>query len=84
MSLMTGFDNYITVSSKSSVQMRTLISIINTPYTITITDNTFTTNTVSKGLIYIESQHRSNPILMAANTFTSNAAYYGTVGIFIR
>ena len=64
--------------------MRTLISIINTPYTITITDNTFTSNTVAKGLIYIESQHRSNPILIAANTFTTNAAYFGTVGIFIR
>ena len=64
--------------------MRTLISIIKTPYTITITDNTFTTNTVAKGLIYIESQHRLHPILIAANIFNLNAAYYGTVGIFIR
>ena len=64
--------------------MRTLITIINTPYTIIITDNIFTTNTVSKGLIYIESQHRLTPILISANTFTSNAAYYGTIGIYIR
>ena len=64
--------------------MRTLISIINTPYTITITDNIFITNTVAKGLIYIESQHRLTPILISANNFTSNAAYYGTIGIHIR
>ena len=64
--------------------MKTLISIINTPYTIKITDNIFTKNTVVKGLIYIESQHRLNPILISTNTFTSNAAYYGTIGIHIR
>ena len=64
--------------------MKPLISIINTPYQITITDNTFDKNTVVKGLVYIESAHRSYPVLIAANTFTNNAAYFGTIGIYIR
>lgn len=64
--------------------MRNLISIINTPHIIIIESNNFTSNSVVKGIIYIQSNVRTNPIIIAANTFSSNAAYFDTVGIYIR
>ena len=35
-------------------------------------------------MIYIESKHRTEPIMIYKNTFTNNAAYFGAVAIFIR
>jgi hypothetical protein len=39
---------------------------------------------VIKGLVYIVSDHRTLPVLIAANTFDTNTAYFDTIGIFIR
>jgi hypothetical protein len=64
--------------------MRGLISIIDTPHTITITSNTFMFNSAVKGLIYITSDARTNTIVIADNNFTQNAAYYGGAAIYIR
>ena len=60
------------------------MSIINTPHQIVIDLNTFTSNSVVKGIIYIQSAARIEPIIIAENTFTFNAAYFGAVGIYIR
>jgi len=46
--------------------------------------NTFSYNDVVKGVIYIESEHRSKPVLIAENVFEYNFAYYQASGIFIR
>ena len=37
-----------------------------------------------KGIIYIQSAARVEPIVIAENTFSYNAAYFGAVGIYIR
>lgn len=41
-------------------------------------------NTAIKGLIYIDSFHRTTPVLIDSNTFKFNGAYYGASAIFIR
>ena len=52
---------------------------------ISITYNTFSYNSVVKGLIYIDlGDTRTKPVLIANNVFTGNAAYYGTIGVYIR
>jgi hypothetical protein len=46
-----------------------MISIKNTKHPISIVNNTFTNNTIIKGVIYLDNEHRERPILIANNTF---------------
>mmetsp|Transcript_9850 Transcript_9850/g.9703 ORF Transcript_9850/g.9703 Transcript_9850/m.9703 type:complete len:114 (+) Transcript_9850:2344-2685(+) len=64
--------------------MRNILSIRNTPFQITIVDNTFDSNDVVKGVVYLESEHRETAVLIADNTFTYNFAYFSAIGVFIR
>mmetsp|Transcript_30034 Transcript_30034/g.29288 ORF Transcript_30034/g.29288 Transcript_30034/m.29288 type:complete len:95 (-) Transcript_30034:530-814(-) len=64
--------------------MRNLISIVRTPHQIVIAGNTFNNNDVVKGVVYIESEHRSKPVLIANNDFVENFAYFSASAIFIR
>lgn len=41
-------------------------------------------NTAVKGLIYIDSFHRTVPLLIDDNKFMYNGAYFGASAIFIR
>lgn len=61
-----------------------MITIFGTPHAIVIAENTFQSNSAVKGLVYIDSPHRSQPLFIYKNIFTNNIAYFGTVGIFIR
>jgi len=64
--------------------MRNVISIRGTSHQITIAGNTFSDNDVVKGVIYLESAYRSQAVIIAANTFTYNFAYFSASAIYIR
>jgi len=50
--------------------------------------NEFTANNALKGLIYVEMHadafDKDQPLLLYKNTFSSNAAYFSTIGAHIR
>jgi len=48
-------------------QMRNIISIRNSAHEISIVNNVFESNDVVKGVLYLESTHRSHPVLIADN-----------------
>lgn len=75
---------YSVMGQRLYSQMRNLISIIGTDYQIVIAENTFNDNSAVKGLIYIDSNHRTKPLFIYKNTFINNIGYFGTVSIFIR
>ncbi|CDW84918.1 UNKNOWN [Stylonychia lemnae] len=81
-------DDYSIYGEKDKYQLKHLISIQGHLHGIHIIGNTFSQNTVIKGLINIQTeenlQQGANSILIARNTFTQNAAYFQTVGIHIR
>jgi hypothetical protein len=72
--------------SKNRLQIRSLISIIGHVHTIEIVKNTFDKNSGTKGIIYLDTHHRSadNPVVIAHNTFTRNAGYLDASVIYIR
>jgi hypothetical protein len=60
------------------------VYIKGTDHTIIIQKNTFNLNTAVKGLVYLDLTARTNPVLLAENTFTYNAAFIDASAFYIR
>ncbi|CDW79966.1 UNKNOWN [Stylonychia lemnae] len=74
-------------STKSALQIRSLISITNyDDYQLDIIGNDFQKNTGTKGIIYIDSLPITlqGRVLIASNTFTLNAGYIDNSVLYIR
>ena len=65
-----------------------LITIVNsqdsTQGIIEIANNTFSDNSVVKGLIYIQSYTRTSPVIILGNEFENTFSYYSAAAIFAR
>lgn len=78
-------DSYPTFGSKTLLQIRSVISIVKHGYKLEILGNTFTSNSGTKGIIYLDTYHREfYPVIIGGNTFTKNAGYIDSNVIFIR
>jgi len=57
---------------KTVYQIKSLISLVNHKGTVDIIGNTFTKNTGTKGIIYLDIKHKTNKrrVFMSGNTFT--------------
>lgn len=68
------------------MQIRSVISVINHRgnYKIEIVKNTFTKNSGTKGIIYLDTLARAVPVIIAQNTFTQNAGFIDASVIYIR
>ena len=82
-----GYTN-IERDKKIALQIKNLISIRKNKFSITIAKNTFSKNSVIKGLIYIENlkefQAADQLVLIYDNTFEKTATFFDTSAIFIR
>lgn len=65
-------DNYSNIGTKSVIQIKSLISVINHNYQFDLLGNVFTGNTGTKGIIFLDMKNRasSNRVLIAHNKFT--------------
>jgi hypothetical protein len=63
-----------------------LISIVGHQHKIEIVKNTFTGNSGTKGIIYLDTYDRGTtlPLVIAFNTFTRNAGYLDASAIYVR
>lgn len=63
-----------------------MISIVDHSSTVDIAGNTFTDNVGTKGIVYLDINHKSNArrVIIGGNTFTRNAGYLESNVIFIR
>lgn len=79
-------DSYASYGPKTKYQIKSLISIVNHKYTVDIVGNTFTSNSGTKGIIYLDMKHKTNirRVLLMNNQFTANSGYYEGSVIFIR
>jgi hypothetical protein len=87
----TGYSSLYTTygSTKTLLQIRSLLSIVGHGYKLEILGNTFTGNSGTKGIIYIDSYDRNPsinpwPIVIGGNTFTKNGGYIDSNVIYIR
>jgi len=87
------FDDYYSTTNYTLrwyAQMKNLISIRGHSYHVTLSGNTFTANSVVRGVVYIETESVAETamnqplILISGNTFEQNFAYLGSSAIFIR
>lgn len=84
-STFAGTDNYNVFGSKTHLQIRSLISINVHTHKIEILGNTFTSNSGTKGIIFIQPSARTiHPVVIAGNTFTKNVGYIDSNVIFVR
>lgn len=79
-------DSYPTYGTKSKLQIKSVISIINHSFNVDIMGNTFTSNSGTKGIIYLDTNHRSTNrrVLFGGNTFTQNSGYLDGTTVYIR
>jgi hypothetical protein len=72
--------------ARNRLQIRSVLSIVQHAHRIEIVKNTFTKNSGTKGIIYLDVYDRAadNPVVIAHNTFTRNAGYLDASVIFIR
>eukprot|EP00347_Sterkiella_histriomuscorum_P016469 403353061 len=80
-------DKYPSYGTKSKVQIRSLISIVNyQDYKFDLIENQFYNNTGTKGIIYLDFKPRTSQgsVLIASNQFSMNAGYLDSNVIFIR
>lgn len=62
-----------------------MISIVKHGYKLEILGNSFTGNSGTKGIIYLDTYTREYyPVVIGSNTFTQNAGYIDSNAIFIR
>lgn len=82
------YNNFYTAATggKTKLQIRSVISIVKHQHTIEIAKNTFSGNSGTKGIIYIDAYDRGTtlPVVIAFNTFTRNAGYIDASVIYIR
>lgn len=80
-----GTDNYSIYGTKSQLQIRSLISIVSHWHKFELIENTFTQNSGTKGIIFLDFYPRTNyPVYIGGNVFTQNAGYIDSNVIFIR
>ncbi len=78
-------DLYPNYGTKSKMQIKSLISIVNHKLNIYAQYNTFTQNTGTKGIIYLDMKARVNTrVIFASNTFSNNAGYLDSSVIYFR
>jgi hypothetical protein len=81
----SGTDNYSIYGTKNHLQIRSLISIIKHWHKFELVGNTFTGNSGTKGIIYLDFYERKTyPVYIAGNTFTKNAGHIDSNVIFLR
>lgn len=62
-----------------------MISVVQHKHKFELAENTFTQNSGTKGIIYLDFFERTNtPVFIVGNTFTQNAGYLDSNVIFIR
>ncbi|CDW77598.1 UNKNOWN [Stylonychia lemnae] len=80
-------DQYQNYGFKSAIQLRSLISIVNHGnYKIEIANNDFIQNSGTKGVIYLDMNHRSdqNTLIIEENRFQNNFGIIQSNVLFIR
>ena len=78
-------DSYPNIGlSKTDLQIKSLISLVNHKGPIVISGNKFETNSGTKGIIYIDVASQGYPIVIASNSFDRNAGYIDANVIFVR
>ena len=79
-------DKYPSYGTKTNYQIKALITVVNHLSTVDIAGNTFSDNTGTKGIIYLDMKHVANSrrVIIAGNTFLRNAGYLESNVIFIR
>ena len=79
------YDQFVS-TSKSKLQIRSVISVVNHrgAYKIEIVKNTFSKNSGTKGIIYLDTLARTSPVIIAQNTFTQNAGFIDASVVYIR
>jgi hypothetical protein len=78
-------DLYPNYGTKSKMQIKSLISIVNHKLNIYAHDNTFTHNTGTKGILYLDMKTRVNTrVMFLSNRFNNNAGYLDSSVIFFR
>ena len=62
-----------------------MISVVKHGYALEILKNTFTGNSGTKGIIYLDTFERDYyPVVLGGNTFTNNAGYLDSNVVYIR
>ena len=81
-----GTDKYAVYgSTKSVLQIRSLISVVTHYHRFEMVENVFTGNSGTKGIIMLDFHARSNfPVYIVGNSFNQNAGYIDSNVIFIR
>ena len=67
-----------------TLQIKSLIVVRDNSGKVEIANNTFTNNSVVKGLIYIENRVDTNYVLNFGNIFENTATFFDASEIFIR
>ena len=65
-------------------QTRNLIYINASTSTVAIANNNFSNNGVVRGVIYVDNNELTAPVLIADNSFSYNSAFFSTMAIYIR
>ena len=69
-------DAYPSYGTKSKVQIQSLISVVNHDYDFDMHANTFTNNAGTKGIVYLDMNHRQGThVYLTQNTFSNNVGY---------
>lgn len=66
-----GTDHYSIFGTKNNLQIRSLISVVNHWHKLELVENTFTQNSGTKGIVYLDLYPRTYyPVYVTGNTFT--------------
>ena len=83
--LPTGTDKYPNYGTKSTNQIKSLISIVNHKLNVYMQQNTFRHNTGTKGIIYLDMKARVNTrVIFGTNYFYNNGGYVDSSVIHFR
>ena len=81
----SGTDSFSIYGTKNQLQIKSLISIVNHYHKFELVENTFTSNSGVKGIIFLDFFARTNyPVYITGNVFDRNAGYIDSNVIFIR
>lgn len=73
------------ITDVDEMQIRSIISITSHAHQVTIVDNTFSANTGTKGVVYLDLYDRlDHPLTVSGNQFTGNAGYADASALHIR
>lgn len=81
----SGTDNYSIFGTKSVLQIRSIISVTKHKHRFELVENSFTGNSGTKGIIFLDFYERANyPVYITGNVFTRNAGYIDSNVLYIR